>query len=310
MNAGVSLLVRAKERWRAVQCQAESRCDTLLGRNQGLDPIQTMARNEASVGVLAHTAYTRMSRWSKAGILDTVFVSCGCSSCSRLGSRWSTSTAPAPGRNGRPEQGGLPSIGRSRGGLNTKTHLVAWGLKQVLDFCLSPGTADGGRAREPSERPGCRRPLPRRAYRIATRPSPRLGNGDEPHDGVDTVDAVITPPPPAVPSLHPGHPPYEGSDGDHGGTLDLSSSTRRRRPRGDPRTSEGDRRERDDFVDRHRTQAPQVRESGCHSEGRGGHEDPSAGARSAAAAACGIALDRRVRDHTGARATPVRSRSA
>src|SRR5680860_698594 len=36
-------------------------------------------------------------------------------------------------------QGGPQAIGRSRGGLSTKIHLVAAGLKQVLGFALSPG---------------------------------------------------------------------------------------------------------------------------------------------------------------------------
>jgi len=37
--------------------------------------------------------------------------------------------------------GGPKAIDRSRGGRNTKIHLVAAGLKQVLGFCLSPGQA-------------------------------------------------------------------------------------------------------------------------------------------------------------------------
>src|SRR5216683_2765524 len=59
-----------------------------------------------------HTVYMRMSRWSKSGVLDR-------------GSK----------------KNGPQSIGKSRGGWNTKVHMVAADARTAIAFALSPGNA-------------------------------------------------------------------------------------------------------------------------------------------------------------------------
>ena len=68
----------------------------------------------------------------------------------------------------RPEEGDPQSLGRSRGGRNTKIHLAASSLTQALDLCLSPGQAhDAPIGRELLKRLGSdnlQNPLMDRAY--------------------------------------------------------------------------------------------------------------------------------------------------
>src|SRR6266851_3393092 len=45
----------------------------------------------------------------------------------------------ASGRDGRSKKNGLQAIGKSRGGWNTKVHLVAANARTAITFALSPG---------------------------------------------------------------------------------------------------------------------------------------------------------------------------
>src|SRR5205823_5732591 len=47
----------------------------------------------------------------------------------------------ASGRHGRSKKNGPQAIGKSRGGWNTKIHLVAANARTAIIFCLSPGEA-------------------------------------------------------------------------------------------------------------------------------------------------------------------------
>ena len=51
----------------------------------------------------------------------------------------------APWWDGRFKKNGPQSIGKSRGGLTTKIHMVAANDRLGLTFCLSPGRADDGK---------------------------------------------------------------------------------------------------------------------------------------------------------------------
>ncbi len=74
-----------------------------------------------------HTICTRMSRRARSGVLDRVF-----EQHQRQG---------APGRHGGSKRNGPQSIGRSRGGWNTKIHMVAADARTAVAFTLSPGNA-------------------------------------------------------------------------------------------------------------------------------------------------------------------------
>ena len=100
-----------------------------------------------------HTIYMRMNRWAKSGVLDRVFEKLqtgadrahqdrGLQSGLDLGegaSRW----------HRRVKKNGPQAIGKSRGGWNTKIHLVAADARTAIVFALSPGNdhdAPAGRA--------------------------------------------------------------------------------------------------------------------------------------------------------------------
>src|ERR1700761_2164511 len=71
-----------------------------------------------------HTIYTRMNRWSKNGVRARLDLDQG-----------------ASGRDGRSKKNGPQAIGKSRGGWNTKVHLVAANARTAITFALSPGHA-------------------------------------------------------------------------------------------------------------------------------------------------------------------------
>ena len=92
-----------------------------------------------------HTIYMRMNRWSKNGVLDRVFEKLqaradrahqdrGVHTRLHLGEG-------ASGRDGRFKKNGPQAIGKSRGGWNTKIHLVAANARTAITFALSPGNA-------------------------------------------------------------------------------------------------------------------------------------------------------------------------
>ena len=88
--------------------------------------------------------YMRMYRWAKSGVLDHVF-----KELQRTGvipaevgqvSLDSTSVKVHPHGCGA-QKNGAQSIGRSRGGLTTKVHVIAVDDRRALAFSLSPGQA-------------------------------------------------------------------------------------------------------------------------------------------------------------------------
>ena len=88
-----------------------------------------------------HTIYMRMSRWAASGVLDRVF--------QRLQQEQlidpevlgldSTSVKVHPDATGALKKRGPQAIGRSRGGMNTKIHMVAASARSAVIFALSPG---------------------------------------------------------------------------------------------------------------------------------------------------------------------------
>ena len=92
-----------------------------------------------------HSIYVRMNRWSKKGVLDQVFAKLQPEQILRI-----TIEAFALGldldesasrRHRGFKKNGPQAIGKSRGGWNTKIHLVAANARTAIIFCLSPGEA-------------------------------------------------------------------------------------------------------------------------------------------------------------------------
>ncbi|PND33268.1 IS5/IS1182 family transposase [Achromobacter pulmonis] len=92
-----------------------------------------------------HTIYTRMRRWTKAGVLDKMFEELQREQLVRVKievvSLDSTSIKVHPDGTGAPKKNGPQAIGKSRGGWNTKIHMVAADARTAVTFCLSPGQA-------------------------------------------------------------------------------------------------------------------------------------------------------------------------
>ncbi len=99
-----------------------------------------------------HTIYMRMNRWAKNGVLDRVFEQLQMEQIVRIRieafSLDSTSVKVHPDGTGALKNG-PQSIGKSRGGWNTKIHMVAADARTAIVFALSPGNdhdAPHGRA--------------------------------------------------------------------------------------------------------------------------------------------------------------------
>ena len=92
-----------------------------------------------------HTIYTRMNRWSKKGVLDRVFEQLQRDQIVRIKVEAfgldSTSVKVHPDGTGAPKKTGAQAIGKSRGGWNTKIHMVAADARTAVAFSLSPGNA-------------------------------------------------------------------------------------------------------------------------------------------------------------------------
>ena len=92
-----------------------------------------------------HTIYTRMRRWEKAGVLDKMLQELQREQVVRIRieavSLDSTSIKVHPDGTGALKKNGPQSIGKSRGGWNTKAHLVAADARTAVTFSLSPGQA-------------------------------------------------------------------------------------------------------------------------------------------------------------------------
>ncbi|WP_155767013.1 IS5 family transposase [Xanthomonas hortorum] len=111
-----------------------------------------------------HTVYTRMNRWAKAGVLDRMFAQLQKSQIVRIKieavSLDSTSVKVHPDGTGAFKKNGPQAVGKSRGGWNTKIHMVAADARTAITFGLTPGNvhdAPAGRALlehlRPVERP-------------------------------------------------------------------------------------------------------------------------------------------------------------
>ena len=98
-----------------------------------------------------HTVYVRFSRWAKSGVLQRVF--------QRLQQERlidpevlgldSTSVKVHPDGTGALRKLGPQAIGRSRGGMTTKIHMVAADARTAIIYALSPGQDhDGPHGRE------------------------------------------------------------------------------------------------------------------------------------------------------------------
>ncbi|WP_134984877.1 IS5 family transposase [Xanthomonas axonopodis] len=92
-----------------------------------------------------HTVYTRMNRWAKAGVLDRMFAQLQKSQIVRIKIEAvpldSTSVKIHPDGTGALKKNGPQAIGKSRGGWNTKIHLVAADARTAIPFGLTPGNA-------------------------------------------------------------------------------------------------------------------------------------------------------------------------
>ena len=92
-----------------------------------------------------HTIYTRMNRWSKKGVLDRVFEQLQRDRMVRVKVEAfgldSTSVKVHPDGTGARKKNGPQAIGKSRGGWNTKIHMVAADARTAVAFSLSPGQA-------------------------------------------------------------------------------------------------------------------------------------------------------------------------
>ncbi len=92
-----------------------------------------------------HTIYVRMNRWAKNGVLDRVFEKLQLEQIVRIKIEAfaldSTSVKVHPDGTGRVKKNGPQAIGKSRGGWNTKIHMVAADARTAITFALSPGNA-------------------------------------------------------------------------------------------------------------------------------------------------------------------------
>jgi transposase len=92
-----------------------------------------------------HSIYTRMNRWAKSGVLDRVFEKLQTEQIVRIKieafSLDSTSIKVHPDGTGALKKNGPQAIGKSRGGWNTKIHMVAADARTAVVFALSPGNA-------------------------------------------------------------------------------------------------------------------------------------------------------------------------
>ena len=90
-----------------------------------------------------HTIYTRMNRWAKSGVLDRVFEQLQMEQIVRIKIEAfaldSTSVKVHPDGTGAFKKNGPQAIGKSRGGWNTKIHMVAADARTAIVFTLSPG---------------------------------------------------------------------------------------------------------------------------------------------------------------------------
>ena len=98
-----------------------------------------------------HTIYMRFSRWAKSGVLTQVFQRLQQEQLVDLAVLGldSTTVKVHPDGCGALRKRGPQAIGRSRGGLTTKIHIVASDARTAIIYALSPGQDhDGPHGRE------------------------------------------------------------------------------------------------------------------------------------------------------------------
>ena len=88
-----------------------------------------------------HTVYMRFSRWSHNGVLQRVFERLQAEQLIDLEVLGldSTTVKVHPDASGALKKRGPQAIGRSRGGLTTKIHMVAADARTAIIYALSPG---------------------------------------------------------------------------------------------------------------------------------------------------------------------------
>jgi len=90
-----------------------------------------------------HTIYMRMNRWAKNGVMDRVFEQLQLEQIVRNKDRSVLYRLHvgegSSGWNRRFKKNGPQAIGKSRGGWNTKIHMVAADARTAIVFALSPG---------------------------------------------------------------------------------------------------------------------------------------------------------------------------
>jgi transposase len=82
-----------------------------------------------------NTIYTRMSCWSKSGVMDWVFEKLQMEQIVRI----KIEAIALDSTSVKVHPNGPQAIGKSRGGWNTKLHLVAADARTAITFALSPG---------------------------------------------------------------------------------------------------------------------------------------------------------------------------
>ena len=91
-----------------------------------------------------HTIYTRMNRWSKAGVLERVSTRLQQEQIvrsDRSGRAGQHHDQGPSRRHGGVKKSGPQAIGKSRGGWTTKIHMVAANARTAISLALSPGQA-------------------------------------------------------------------------------------------------------------------------------------------------------------------------
>jgi transposase len=90
-----------------------------------------------------HTVYVRLNRWSKNGVLERVFKGLQAEGIIKVRVNFicldSTTVKVHPDACGALKKNGKQAIGRSRGGITTKIHMVTASDRAALTFSLSGG---------------------------------------------------------------------------------------------------------------------------------------------------------------------------
>ncbi len=88
-----------------------------------------------------HTVYMRLSRWAHNGVLERVFQQLQQQQLINLEVLGldSTTVKVHPDGCGPPKKRGPQAVGRSRGGLTTKIHMIAADARTALGYTVSPG---------------------------------------------------------------------------------------------------------------------------------------------------------------------------